>query len=256
MYVRLAFAVAAHLEPEILIVDEVLSVGDAEFQKKAIGKMREVSEGQGRTVLFVSHNIPSIRLLCNKGILLKNGHIEMQGGIEEVIRQYFKTGQELKERPLINKYRSYDNTNSPIIIEDIYLKGMETVFPTLELGADFEVVVKVRCKSKMIDANLTIAFYNSEGVNLGIAFSWDDNFYLGFDEGEYLTCFKLNNNLFTPGTYFIGVGLNQSTNTVAWDGINFYPLFKVEDQNNLKHYTHRPWGINHFINNSWKIEKV
>ena len=77
MYVRLAFAVAAHLESEILIVDEVLAVGDAEFQKKCLGKMGEVSKGEGRTVLFVSHNISAIKNLCNIGILLRNGKIEL-----------------------------------------------------------------------------------------------------------------------------------------------------------------------------------
>src|SRR5690554_6820688 len=75
MYVRLAFAVAAHLEPEILIVDEVLAVGDAEFQKKAIGKMKDVSKGQGRTVLFVSHNMTSVERICNRGVFIENGKI-------------------------------------------------------------------------------------------------------------------------------------------------------------------------------------
>src|ERR1700761_1581310 len=75
MYVRLAFAVAAHLESEILIVDEVLAVGDAEFQKKCLGKMGEVSKGEGRTILFVSHNMDSVRTLCNKGMVLNNGSI-------------------------------------------------------------------------------------------------------------------------------------------------------------------------------------
>ena len=75
MYVRLAFAVAAHLESEILIVDEVLAVGDAEFQKKCLGKMGDISKGEGRTVLFVSHNMGSIRQLCNKGIVLSNGEL-------------------------------------------------------------------------------------------------------------------------------------------------------------------------------------
>ena len=75
MYVRLAFAVAAHLESEILIVDEVLAVGDAEFQKKCLGKMGEVSKGEGRTVLFVSHNMNSVKALCNEGILLENGQV-------------------------------------------------------------------------------------------------------------------------------------------------------------------------------------
>ena len=88
MYVRLAFAVAAHLESEILIVDEVLAVGDAEFQKKCLGKMGEVSKGEGRTVLFVSHNMASIEDLCNKGILLKHGGIELNGSATEVTNQY------------------------------------------------------------------------------------------------------------------------------------------------------------------------
>lgn len=97
MTVRLGFAIAAHLEPEILVVDEVLAVGDAEFQKKAIGKMQDVSKGEGRTVLFVSHNMASIKALCNKGVLLENGMLRFQGGISETIRQYLK-GQTLIEK--------------------------------------------------------------------------------------------------------------------------------------------------------------
>ncbi len=89
MYVRLAFAVAAHLESEILIVDEVLAVGDSEFQKKCLGKMSNVSKGEGRTVLFVSHNISSIKSLCNKGLFLENGNLKKSGKISEIIEAYF-----------------------------------------------------------------------------------------------------------------------------------------------------------------------
>ena len=88
MTVRLGFAVAAHLDPEILVVDEVLAVGDAEFQKKAIGKMQDISHGDGRTVLFVSHNMASIRALCNSGILLNNGYIDYVGGIKDCVSKY------------------------------------------------------------------------------------------------------------------------------------------------------------------------
>ena len=88
MMVRLGFAVAAHLDPEILVVDEVLAVGDAEFQKKAIGKMQDVSRGEGRTVLFVSHNMNSVRQLCKNGILLKNGRVGYSGYIDDVIEKY------------------------------------------------------------------------------------------------------------------------------------------------------------------------
>ena len=88
MMVRLGFAVAAHLEPEILVVDEVLAVGDAEFQKKAIGKMQDVSRGGGRTVLFVSHNMAAVKNLCRSGILMNQGVIEFAGTAEETIEQY------------------------------------------------------------------------------------------------------------------------------------------------------------------------
>ena len=91
MMVRLGFAVAAHLDPEILVVDEVLAVGDAEFQKKAIGKMQDVSKGEGRTVLFVSHNMASIRALCKNGVLLENGGVKYIGEVNDVIDEYMKS---------------------------------------------------------------------------------------------------------------------------------------------------------------------
>ena len=97
MTVRLGFAVAAFLEPEILVVDEVLAVGDAEFQKKAIGKMKDVSQGQGRTVLFVSHNMASVRNLCNHGVLLENGQVKMIGDIDPVVDSYIASNYDFNQ---------------------------------------------------------------------------------------------------------------------------------------------------------------
>ena len=91
MTVRLGFAIAAHLEPEILVVDEVLAVGDAEFQKKAIGKMQDVSKGEGRTVLFVSHNMGAVKNLCKRGIVLDQGQVAFDGGVEEAINVHLQT---------------------------------------------------------------------------------------------------------------------------------------------------------------------
>ena len=88
MYVRLAFAVAAHLEPDILLVDEVLAVGDREFQKKCIGKMDDISKNQGRTILFVSHNMEAVRQLCNKAVYLRQGRLQSIGPIDDVCRKY------------------------------------------------------------------------------------------------------------------------------------------------------------------------
>ncbi|MCP4255717.1 MAG: ABC transporter ATP-binding protein [Candidatus Scalindua sp.] len=105
MYMRLAFAVAAHLEPEILVVDEVLAVGDAAFQKKCLGKMGEVAEG-GRTVLFVSHNMGAIETLCNKGILLESGKKVYEGKIHEVVSKYLSKSYDISENPLRNCKRT------------------------------------------------------------------------------------------------------------------------------------------------------
>jgi len=132
MTVRLGFAVAAFLEPEILVVDEVLAVGDAEFQKKAIGKMQDVSKNEGRTVLFVSHNMGAVRNLCNTGVLLEYGKVKANGKINNVIDQYLtqKTNQEqvyIPEDNIVLEYKSdspikqpnfgfvvYDNHENPI----------------------------------------------------------------------------------------------------------------------------------------------
>ena len=97
MTVRLGFAVAAFLEPEILVVDEVLAVGDAEFQKKAIGKMQDVSSSEGRTVLFVSHNMASIRKLCRHGVLLKNGMVEKAGNVNEIVDYYLSDNRTIQD---------------------------------------------------------------------------------------------------------------------------------------------------------------
>jgi lipopolysaccharide transport system ATP-binding protein len=108
MYVRLAFAVAAHLEPEILIVDEVLAVGDAQFQKKCLGKMEDVSKTEGRTILFVSHNTGAIKNLCNKGIYLKKGQLALDGTVDEVLHTYLSEMMDISksatfENPIIRK---------------------------------------------------------------------------------------------------------------------------------------------------------
>ena len=107
MQVRLGFAVAAFLEPEILIVDEVLAVGDAEFQKKAIGKMQDISEGGGRTVLFVSHNMAAVKSLCTRAILIENGMVVSEGNTEKIVSEYINGGQEFSNRREFNETNFY-----------------------------------------------------------------------------------------------------------------------------------------------------
>ncbi len=121
MYVRLAFAVAAHLESEILIVDEVLAVGDAEFQKKCLGKMGDVSKGEGRTVLFVSHNLASVKSLCNSGIYLKNGTLNYSGSMDNTIAAYLNDTEGHFDMPLLERKDKIGNKK--IEIKDIVFKN-------------------------------------------------------------------------------------------------------------------------------------
>lgn len=110
MYVRLAFGVAAHLESEILIIDEVLAVGDTEFQKKCLGKMGDVANKEGRTVLFVSHNTAAVKQLCNKGLLMKNGTLLANGSVHEILDKYLSEGDKS------SKYQAHDDSEKPIQI--------------------------------------------------------------------------------------------------------------------------------------------
>lgn len=114
MYVRLAFAVAAHLESEILIVDEVLAVGDAEFQKKCLGKMGDVSKGEGRTVLFVSHDLNAVSQICNTGILLNKGLVEYKGKIRETVATYLNA-----DNDDVIYLNNNENSNKPMYIKQI-----------------------------------------------------------------------------------------------------------------------------------------
>lgn len=146
MTVRLGFAVAAHLDPEILVVDEVLAVGDAEFQKKAIGKMQDVSKGEGRTVLFVSHNMASIRALCHHGILLENGCVKATGTANEICDLYLQDNLKglgsLWEKPLDES-------------KDFQVYKVEMLTESGECRADFSV-----------DENVIIRIYANKRANI------------------------------------------------------------------------------------------
>lgn len=131
MMVRLGFAIAAHLEPEILVVDEVLAVGDAEFQKKAIGKMQNVSKGEGRTVLFVSHNMAAVRSLCTRGIMLKNGMVDFIGNIPDTLDHYLRTGEGTQKSKIVDNIKWSKNT---LKINSIKINGTEESMSTIRNG--------------------------------------------------------------------------------------------------------------------------
>lgn len=146
MTVRLGFAVAAFLEPEILVVDEVLAVGDAEFQKKAIGKMQDVSKGEGRTVLFVSHNMGSMQRLCTNGVLMENGMIKCMGPIKDVVESYIT-----EPLPAENLFKRIELPHAPMFLKSAELKNVksnpENTFTTDEdIYVDMSVIYRDICK--------------------------------------------------------------------------------------------------------------
>lgn len=154
MQVRLGFAVAAFLEPEILVVDEVLAVGDAEFQKKAIGKMQDVSTNSGRTVLFVSHNMDSMLNLCKNGVLLENGQVSYSGDIKSTVAEYLGGGN--------NDFRYFQNkSNQDIFISECVFLGNEKQNSGMFMfDENVSFQLKVCKKEKaLIEKNLTISIY-------------------------------------------------------------------------------------------------
>ncbi len=206
MTVRLAFAVAAHLEPEILVVDEVLAVGDAEFQKKAIGKMQDISQGQGRTVLFVSHNMDSILRLCSKSLLLKNGAISNMGETAKIVDFYlqeeykalswkeysdiFVNDQKVQIHKVSSHDAEYNNLENYKITEKV---GITLTFAILEDG------VKVQG---------AFNFYNANGLNIFDSHeSGNETSYLPKKKGIYSTTVWIYPNLFSEGVIIVGAAL-------------------------------------------------
>ena len=166
MRVRLGFAVAAFLEPEILIVDEVLAVGDADFQKRAIGKMQEISKGKGRTVLFVSHNMGSIKSLCNRSLLLENGQVVFDGNTDECVNKYLnKSKNEIGKNLIDVKNR---NGNGKLKFSDINLFNKENQPISeaisgehLKISINFELFDQINFKKLIIAINFKDNYENA-----------------------------------------------------------------------------------------------
>ncbi len=163
MIVRLGFAIAAHLDPEILVVDEVLAVGDAEFQKKAIGKMHDVASGQGRTVLFVSHNMAAVKSLCKKGVVMKNGGIEYAGDIESSVAHYLRNDNHSTEKKIIDRVKW---VKPSLRIDDISINGTDKAESVIQSE---QRTIEVCIKGNAADAFTTdvmLVFNNKEGLPL------------------------------------------------------------------------------------------
>lgn len=201
MRVRLGFAVAAHLEPEILIVDEVLAVGDAEFQKKAIGKMQEVSHGGGRTVLFVSHNMAAVKSLCTSGILLLQGKVESSGNIDDIVDLYNKTDFEGVRRGSF----SLGNKENNFCFLEIDCRGSDGV-SKVDFNADENVEVSIVFYNpeKVKGARIVLQVLNMDGIT--VFATTDHNVSpLEWEKGIQSRKCLIRKDLLKKGTYFIKI---------------------------------------------------
>ncbi len=193
MHVRLGFAVAAHLEPDILIVDEVLAVGDAEFQKKCIGKMQDVSNQEGRTVLFVSHNMASIQNLCSRALLIERGSIKNSGLVTEVINQYHRVEYDQQVHLKDRKDRS---GNRKFIFSGIeFLNEKDSLISTIYSGEPFTLKITYEILSNLKVSKILIAidFKDLDGVTVFAFMSDEMGFILkqSTDNSFYLKIPKL-----------------------------------------------------------------
>ena len=214
MMVRLGFAVAAHLDPEILVVDEVLAVGDAEFQKKAIGKMQDVSKGEGRTVLFVSHNMTSVKSLCKHGIILQNGQLLEQGEIDPIVTHYLRGDNAIDNYKVYNE--SFKGKNGFELLEiGVRPKGGQFT-DVMRVIDDLEVVIRYRLTQPHEKFWITMHMKNEQGDRMfstcGAGRCYDKH----HEVGEYEQICHLPKDFFNWGTYALDfLALSQPSN-IEW----------------------------------------
>ncbi|MGN7865282.1 MULTISPECIES: ABC transporter ATP-binding protein [Chryseobacterium] len=224
MYVRLAFAVAAHLESEILIVDEVLAVGDAEFQKKCLGKMNDVTRGEGRTILFVSHNMTAVKELCSKGILLNQGQIDYQGNILNTIIEYQKSSAR------DSSYTYNGNLDEAIGNENIRIKEFSASpvkgdLIDIDSGVRVKLVFQNYCPDITLDTTFELKNYEELVIfHVGKLITQNNDSKVG----EYTVEFDIPAGLLNAGNYYFKLYFGKDQRILLF-GIDEFIGFEVEN---------------------------
>jgi homopolymeric O-antigen transport system ATP-binding protein len=212
MYVRLAFAVAAHLEPEILIVDEVLSVGDVRFQKKCLGKMQDISHGQGRTVLFVSHNMDAIQRLCSHCILLEQGELIAQGDTASMVLRYISSNS-YQAQP--NQWIDVSNvrrrgTGQARFVAIQYSSLNETVSFYPYPNGQLEFLIAIESDSNLSVASFAVTIYNRAGTKLVNADVESIGQVIELKKGRTTVRLRIEQLHLNPNIYTLGLWLNKT----------------------------------------------
>lgn len=227
MYVRLAFAVAANLEPDILIVDEVLAVGDAQFQRKCLGKMEDVSTKEGRTILFVSHQMGAVQNLCNKGLFMQKGKVVDYGDILPIIKQYIDFGNNVSDA--VFTFEDQQNFQK----SKAYFTKVELRDGKGELCSDFPVGeainIHLQFESTITLDQTVVGFGLLSSTELPILTTWSrpENFKKGLNE----VVFTFDNMYLAPGIYKLAVGISRGNESVDFNTDKIY--FNISDILNI-----------------------
>lgn len=201
MYMRLAFSIAAHLEPEILLVDEVLAVGDAQFQKKCLGKMSDVSK-QGRTVIFVSHNMGAISSLCKQTIWMDNGLLKKMGDTKKLVSEYLFNSEE--NSILKNNIIRRDNTLNPVLTK-FKIINKEIIY-----GNDLDILIGYKSKETIFDPQFCLIFFDVNGTKVfSLVSSYQENNIPRQIQGEGAVKCSIYKLPLLPGSYTITANLWQ-----------------------------------------------
>lgn len=225
MYVRLAFGVAAHLEPEILIVDEVLAVGDAEFQKKALGKMKDVSKKEGRTVLFVSHNMEAILNLCTQSILLSNGYISQMGQTSSIIDKYLIVNQIQSEKIDLSVNKRDINLKQNILFKSISLVNGQSLSWQIKYKQPLIFKFEIEIINEVQEFEIGIALFTTNDFEIVSSLSSDSTILKNMKTGIHIINYSFEDFYLLPNNYKVGVGIRSEKGSE--DYIPFACYFEI-----------------------------
>lgn len=221
MFVRLAFSVAAHLESEILLVDEVLAVGDIQFQEKCINKMKDITDKSGRTIVFVTHNMSALKRFCQKAIFLEKGEIVYDGFVDKAIEKYLALGDEITEKIEWPYLERPGNSDIKISKMEIINKNMRPA-KSINISEKFFLKITYEVVSKNIKPQFSIVMSDKEGNCLFGSINNTDKIFYGrmISEGHYVTTIEIYENLLNAGSYLFSL--------IGFSG-NFNDQFRIDN---------------------------
>lgn len=221
MYVRLAFAVAAHLEPEILIVDEVLAVGDVQFQKKCLGKMQDVSKDEGRTVLFVSHNMDAIQRLCSQCVMLERGRVTAQGDTKSIVVRYLSNNSTIQASPNqwinVSQVTRQMGTREAQFIEVKYSSLNEDAMLQPYSNGPLEFLLAIESDSVKQIGSIAVCLYDKLATKLVNADSLSLGEIITLQKGRNIVKIRIEKLYLNPGIYVLGFWLADTLRGTVFD---------------------------------------